>query len=130
MKKQALNWAQNETMVVYFATEMRIFRTTPFFFIHPVYFESLRFSYELKLRAVFKQFSANLNLKFLSETLPSPRFPTIYQKHKKRKPSRISCHVVLYTMSMAMQFTGITALYTMQRIKLFQCRICPVISFV
>jgi hypothetical protein len=37
MKEQALNWAQNETMVVYFTIEIRIFRTTPFFFIHPVY---------------------------------------------------------------------------------------------
>jgi hypothetical protein len=51
MKKQALNSAQNETMVVYFTIKIRIFRTTPFFFIHPVYRTSLvngKFSPELK----------------------------------------------------------------------------------
>jgi hypothetical protein len=36
MKEKALNLAQNEIMVVYFTIEIRIFRTTPFFFIYPV----------------------------------------------------------------------------------------------
>jgi hypothetical protein len=49
MKEQALNWAQNETMVVYFTIEIRIFRTTPFFFIHPVDRISAKVSHDQRL---------------------------------------------------------------------------------
>jgi hypothetical protein len=38
---------------------------------------ALFYSYELKLTTVFQQFSSNLNLEFLSETLP--RFPNSYE---------------------------------------------------
>jgi hypothetical protein len=50
-----LNWAQNETMVVYFTIEIRIFRTTPFFFIHPVV-------YKIRLGVIYVAFVVSVAL--------------------------------------------------------------------
>jgi hypothetical protein len=77
-------------------------------FLQELNFESLPYSYEWKLRTVFKQFRSNLNRKFLSETLP--RFSTICKNVRKS----LIPNVMLFYIQSILVFS------VMQRVKLFQ----------